>query len=189
MRRIIGLAGSLRHDSLNRRLLSAAQGLATDVTIDIFDELGEVPLFNADLEFASPPGPPVIRKLRDVVDAADSVLIVTPEYNQALPAVTKNVVDWLSRAGGGTPPLRRKPVAIMGASDGPWGTRYAQKELRHTLTAAGALVLPSPMIFVATAEHAFDDDGALKDAELARRIEKLLREFEGWIETFARDRP
>lgn len=185
MRKIIGLAGSLRQDSLNRKLLTAAQRLATDVTIDIFDDLGDVPLFNADVEAASPPGPPVIRKLRDLVEAADGVLIVTPEYNQALPAVTKNVVDWLSRAGGGTPPLRRKPAAIMGASDGPWGTRYSQKELRHTLTAAGALVLPSPMVFVATAEQVFGADGEVQDAALTSRIEKLLKGFEGWIETFA----
>lgn len=185
MRNIIGIAGSLREGSFNRGLIAAARDLATNVSVDVFDELAQVPLYNADLEAAAPPGPPIIRTLRKRVEAADGILIATPEYNQALPAVTKNVVDWLSRAAGGTPPLRRKPVAIMGASDGPWGTRYAQKELRHTLTAAGALVLPAPMIFVPRAQGVFDAQGALTDPALTERIERLLVEFESWIETFA----
>ncbi len=186
MYQVIALAGSLRQGSLNRKLIAAAAGLlTTEVNVDVFDELAEVPLFNADLEAAAPPGPPAVRSLRDRVDAADGLLISTPEYNQALPAVTKNVVDWLSRAGGSTPPLRRKPVAIMGASDGPWGTRYAQKELRHTLTAAGALVLPAPMVFVPKADDVFDPEGDLIDTTLAGRIEKLLAEFAQWIGTFS----
>jgi chromate reductase, NAD(P)H dehydrogenase (quinone) len=185
MHHVLAIAGSLRRESLNRRLIAAAAGLATDVEVEAFDGLAEVPLYNADLEAADPPGPPAVKALRDRATASDGLLISTPEYNQALPAVTKNVVDWLSRAGGGTPPLRRKPVAIMGASDGPWGTRYAQKELRHTLTAAGALVLPGPMIFVARGDDVFDADGALIDTTLAGRIEKLLAEFRQWIETFA----
>lgn len=185
MHKIIGIAGSLRERSFNRRLLVAARDLAQGASIDIFDELGDVPLFNEDLESATPPGPPSVKALRERVDAADGVLIATPEYNQALPAVTKNAVDWLSRSGGSTPPLRRKPVAIMGATDGPWGTRYSQKELRHTLTAAGALVLPAPMVFVATADDVFDAGGDLSDSAVAKRIERLLEAFGEWIDTFA----
>lgn len=180
---IVGFAGSLRRDSLNRRLIAASVKLSPEgMSIDVFDDLGDVPLYNADTEAATVSGPSAVQSLRAQVAAADGVLISTPEYNQSLPAVTKNAVDWLSRAGGGAPPLKGKPVAIMGASDGPWGTRYSQKELRHTLTASGALVLPTPMVFVAKGDEVFDENGDLSDATLTKRITRLLEAFERWID-------
>ena len=83
----------------------------------------------------------------------------TPEYNQSIPGVMKNVVDWLSRPEDNGV-LDGKPVAITGVTTGPWGTRYAQKELRHSLAAAGAIVMPQPMLFVPNGESAFDANGS-----------------------------
>lgn len=185
MVKIATFAGSLRAGSLNRRLTTAASRIApAGLEIDVFDDLAGVPLFNEDLEAARPDGPGAVQDLRRLVMGADGILIATPEYNQSIPGVMKNVVDWLSRPDGSAV-LDGKPVAIMGATTGPWGTRYAQKELRHALTAAGALVMPQPMLFISGAELAFDAAGRLTDAAIQRRLAELLSAFGDWIGLFA----
>jgi len=179
--RLLGIAGSLREGSLNRQLLGAAADLAPDgVEVTDFRDLDGVPLFSEDLEALHPAGPGAVAALRSRVHDADGLLLATPEYNQSVPGVMKNLVDWLSRPDDAGV-LADKPVAVMGATTGPWGTRYAQKELRHALTAAGALVLPQPMLFVPRATEAFDAAGRLADADVARRLGLLLRAFERWI--------
>lgn len=178
---ILALAGSLRGGSLNRRLVTAARVQAPrDLDVKVFHDLAGVPLFDEDLEAAYPDGPGAVADLRAFVRDADGLLLATPEYNQSLPGVMKNAVDWLSRpddAGA----LLDLPVAIMGATTGPWGTRYAQKELRHTLTAAGAIVMPQPMLFLPHAKTAFGADGRLTDPDAVRRLDLLLRAFRAWI--------
>src|ERR687886_1113837 len=106
-------------------MLGAAAGCAPPaMSVELFDSLAAVPLFDEDLEQATAGGPDAVRRLRARVAAADGLLIATPEYNQSMPGVLKNAIDWLSR-----PPdemLARKPIAIIGASGGSWGTRLAQ---------------------------------------------------------------
>lgn len=98
VRRILALPGSLRRDGYNRRLLEAATRIAApDWHIDIFDSLAAVPLFDEDLEAATGGGPDGVRCLRAAIAGADGVLFATPEYNQSLPGVLKNAIDWLSR--------------------------------------------------------------------------------------------
>ncbi|MGI8829123.1 MAG: NADPH-dependent FMN reductase [Candidatus Limnocylindria bacterium] len=178
---VIALAGSLRAGSLNRMLIAEAARIAPDgITVSVFDDVRDIPLFDADEEARVPDGPGAVAALRRLVRAADGLVIATPEYNQSIPAVTKNVVDWLSRPDNEAV-LDGKPVAILGTTDGPWGTRYAQKELRHTLTAAGALVMPQPMFFLAKGQDAFDADGRMASPETERRLADLLREFERWV--------
>ncbi len=178
---IVAFSGSLRAGSLNRRLITAAHRLAPpEIAVALFGELAGVPLFDEDLEAIWPDGPGAVRTLRALVADADGLLIATPEYNQSIPGVMKNVVDWLSRPDDAGV-LDGTPVAIMGATTGPWGTRYAQKELRHALTAAGAIVMPQPMLFVPHAESAFDGTGRLTDPVIERRIVDLLRGFHRWI--------
>ncbi|MGK2851672.1 MAG: NADPH-dependent FMN reductase [Candidatus Limnocylindrales bacterium] len=179
---IAAFAGSLRTHSLNRRLLAATVPLApSGMRIDVFDDIARIPLFDEDLEAEVPDGPGAVASLRHLVGRTDGLLIATPEYNQSIPGVTKNVVDWLSRPDGGGV-LDGRPVAILGATDGPWGTRYAQKELRHTLTAAGALVMPQPQLFIARAATALDADGHLADPAVERRLAGLLAAFGRWID-------
>jgi chromate reductase len=178
---ILAMAGSLRANSLNRRLVGAARTLApAGLEVAIFDDLACVPLFNEDLELAAD-RIGAIEELRGLVAASAGVLISTPEYNQSIPGVMKNVVDWLSRPDDAGV-LDGKPVAIIGATTGPWGTRYAQKELRHVLTAAGAIVMPQPMLFVPNGDMAFDASGMLIDPATERRLERLLESFGRWIE-------
>ena len=176
--RILALAGSLRRGSWNRRLLEAAAAHAPPgITVTVDDGLRSLPLFDEDLE-ADDPAP--VRALRQRVADAGGLLIATPEYNQGVPGVLKNGVDWLSRPHGGSC-LEGKPAAVLGATPGAWGTRIAQKELRHVLWATEALVLPHPPLYLRNAADAFDDQGRLVDDGTRRALTRLLAAFEGWI--------
>ncbi|MGN6381648.1 MAG: NADPH-dependent FMN reductase [Dyella sp.] len=177
--RVLCLPGSLRRDSWNRRLLLAAAAHAPDtLSLQLYDDLDAVPLFNEDIE----PGELVgVEALRSAVAAADALLIATPEYNQSLPGVLKNALDWLSLDGPQGEVLHGKPVAVTGASSGPWGTRLAQTALRQVLHACGALVMPTPTLFVASAESRFHADGTLADEALAASLRRLTSALEPWI--------
>lgn len=123
---IVGISGSLRRQSFNTALLRHAAGLMpADSTLHV-RTLHGIPLFNADDEAASGI-PPVVAELKEAIAAADGVILATPEYNNSIPGVFKNGIDWLSR-----PPsdIKRvfggKPIAIMGASAGAFGTVLSQ---------------------------------------------------------------
>jgi len=177
--RILGLAGSLRRASWNRRLLqSAVTSAPVGAALEVYGTLGTVPLFDEDLERAMPDGPPGVRALRDAIASADGLVIATPEYNHALPGVLKNALDWLSREDQ---VLAELPVAVLGASSGPWGTRLAQASLRQVLHTCGALVMPSPTLFVAHADTRFDAQGQLSDPALQASLARFMESFAGWI--------
>ena len=176
--RIVAVAGSGRAGSLNRALLDAAAEMAPDgVAIEIFESFGEIPVFNEDLEVATPAA---IVELTTMMTGSDGLLISTPEYNQSIPGGVKNLIDWLSRydpAQG----LTGRPVAVTGVTTGPWGTRIAQTILRQVLLSSGSLVLPGPHLFIANGRSMFDDDGSMIDSDLRSRLENLLASFADWI--------
>ena len=125
MTTVLGISGSLRRGSYNSALLRAAARLMpSDATLEIASIRG-VPLFDGDVEAQGIP--PAVAQLKEAVVKADGVLLVTPEYNNSIPGVLKNAIDWLSR-----PPsdIKRvfgaKPFAIIGASPGPFGTVLSQ---------------------------------------------------------------
>lgn len=178
--RVLALPGSLRRASYNRALLVAAAALApAGMTIEIADAPA-LPLFDEDLEQATQGGPEAVRRLRAQVAAADGLLIATPEYNQSLPGVLKNAIDWLSRPWPDEV-LAGKPVAVIGASSGRWGTRLAQAALRQVLYATEARVLPAPNLYVREAGRLFDVDGRLLDAATRESLAALLPAFARWI--------
>lgn len=147
--KMLGLSGSLRKQSHNGRLLQRLKEHAgLDVALDIFDAVADIPVFNEDLEGDATPAS--VLALWRAVASADAVLFATPEYNQALPGSTKNLVDWISRAPREAR-LAGKPVAVVGATVGLWGTRIAQQQLRTVLLTEGARVMPSPSIYLAKA--------------------------------------
>jgi chromate reductase len=119
---------------------------------------------------------------------ADAILISTPEYNQSIPGVLKNAIDWLSRPAPVVVVLAGKPAAILGATPGRWGTRHAQKELRHVLTATEALVLPRPQLFVGEVERLLDRDGRLRDRASVDALRALLLELARWVRFFTGSR-
>ncbi|MEV6897389.1 NAD(P)H-dependent oxidoreductase [Amycolatopsis sp. NPDC051372] len=152
---ILALSGSLRKDSLNTRLLTAVTQLAPpELTFDVFGDLAAIPPFNEDDEH---PAPPAVAQLRHRIRAADGVLIATPEYNAAMPGVLKNGLDWLSRPVDEGPVLECKPVAIIGASQGPLGTIRAQLNLRSVLHKMNADVVGQPEFVLPHAHQALAD--------------------------------
>jgi chromate reductase len=186
IRRVLCLAGSLRRDSWNRRLLQAAVAKApATLHLDVYDALSAVPLFDEDLEQREPAGPAGVQALRAAIAAADGVIIATPEYNHAIPGVLKNALDWLSRDNPEGEVLPEKPVAVLGASSGPWGTRLAQASLRQVLHTCGALVMPSPTLFVANAASRFDAHRTLTDLATVQSLQNFVLAFEQWIARLA----
>jgi chromate reductase, NAD(P)H dehydrogenase (quinone) len=174
---VLGIAGSLRRGSFNRQLLHAAVACApAGFAIHVCDGLAAVPLFDEDIEQEARAAGPVA-DLRRMVKAADGLLFSTPEYNQSIPGVLKNMIDWLSRDDS----LAGKPVAVIGATAGRWGTRLAQSTLRHVLYATESRVMPAPTLFLADASHAFDADGRLIDAQTRERVREVLTAFAAWI--------
>jgi chromate reductase, NAD(P)H dehydrogenase (quinone) len=180
--RVLGISGSLRRDSHNARLLrAAADELPPGAELEVWEGLGELPPFNEDQELFPPAA---VVRLREAIERADVVLIATPEYNASIPGVLKNAVDWASRPFPDNS-LRRKPVAVIGASTGLFGAVWAQAELRKVLRAAGARPLEEELP-VASAHDAFAADGSLRDPELAERlsdlVDALLREVRSPVE-------
>jgi chromate reductase len=159
MTAILGISGSLRAGSFNRRLLELAAEVApSEVAVTIEPALDALPLFDEDLERATGGGP-AVHGLRARVRAADALLIATPEYNRSIPGGLKNAIDWLSRPGPDRV-LAGKPVAVIGATTGPWGTRLAQSHLREVLAACEAQVVATPALFVREAAARIDDPAA-----------------------------
>jgi len=179
--RVVGLAGSLRKDSLNRALLRAAVELAPpSLRIEVFD-LDAVPLYNGDVEAEG--DPPAVAALKAAIAAADGVLFATPEYNHGVPAVMKNAVDWASRPPRGAP-LGGKPVGIIGASPGATGSARGQSQLRQAFEFTNSYCLPQPEVLVFRAHEKFDASGALVDEATRSFLGRYLAAFEGWVRRF-----
>jgi chromate reductase len=171
--RILGISGSLRRGSHNRRLLRAASdALPPGAVLVEWEGLAGLPAFDEDLE-SSPPAP--VQEFLDAVEDADALLIATPEYNASLPGALKNAIDWASRPFPGNV-LRKKPSAVIGASTGLFGAVWAQAEVRKTLKASGAHVLESELP-VGMADGAFTEDGRLADPDLAERLHDLVSDL------------
>ena len=171
--RILGISGSLRRGSHNRRLLRAAgDALPPGVELVEWEGLAGLPVFDEDLESA-PPEP--VQDFLDLIEEADGILIATPEYNASLPGSLKNALDWASRPFPGNV-LRDKPAAVIGASTGLFGAVWAQAEVRKVLKASGAHVLESELP-VGMADAAFADDGTLADPDLSARLHDLVSDL------------
>jgi len=173
--RVLTLAGSLRSGSYNQRLLDAAAELAPEsLSLHRYDGLAAVPMFNEDLEAVALPA--AVRELCQALDASEALLIATPEYNQSIPGVLKNALDWLSRpACNGV--LQGKVVGIVGVTPGQWGTRFAQAALRHVLFATESLVAPGAALFLRDAARLFDPHGRLQDPAAREALRRYLHEF------------
>ena len=171
--RILGIAGSLRRGSHNRRLLRAAgDTLPPGAVLVEWDGLAGLPAFDEDLETTPPQR---VQAFLDAVEEADALLIATPEYNASLPGALKNALDWASRPFPDNV-LKEKPAAVIGASTGLFGAVWAQAEVRKVLKASGAHVLEDELP-VGLADGAFTADGALADPELAARLGDVLSDL------------
>jgi len=167
--RVLALAGSMRAESYNRKLLRVAAAAAAEAgaEIDLVElrELG-LPLYDGDLE-ANEGIPQPVQAFQDRIRRAEGLLLACPEYNHSIPGPFKNAIDWASRAPGN--PFPDKVAAILGASTGAGGTIRAQMLLRIVLNSRGVWVVPAQAA-LANAASAFDDSGALKDPALHKQV-------------------
>jgi chromate reductase, NAD(P)H dehydrogenase (quinone) len=169
--RVLGIAGSLRKDSWNRKLLlAAAELLPEDVEFALWDGLKAVPPYDEDDD--GEPAPPPVAKLREAIASADAVLVATPEYNGSVPGQLKNALDWASRPFA-TNVLRFKPVAVVGASTGAFGAVWAQAELRRVLSTIGARVIEGE-VALGRAPERFDESGRLTDDDVREQLEEVI---------------
>lgn len=173
---VLGIAGSLRKGSYNRALLRSAQSLTPDgMRLEIFD-LHDVPFYDADVEKEG--DPEGVKELKRRVREADALVIATPEYQHSLPGVLKNALDWASRPPK-DPPMKGKPVAMMGATTGRYGTARAQAELRKVLAYNDTVVVNRPEVLVSNAAETFRD-GELVDETARGFVRELLEALDRW---------
>ena len=173
MTKVLGISGSLRRGSYNTALLRAATGLMPqEATLEVASIRG-VPLYDGDVEAQGIPAS--VSQLKEAVVAADGVLLVTPEYNNSIPGVFKNVIDWLSR-----PPAdaRRvfggRRVANIGASPGPYGTTLSQSAWLPVMRTLGVQLWTGGRLMVSRANTVFDESGTLKDATTEEALKQFL---------------
>lgn len=178
---IIGIAGSLRKGSYNASLLrAAAQSVSDGTTLEIAS-IRDIPLYDGDVEEASGV-PAYVQQLKDRIAAADGLLLVTPEYNNSIPGVFKNVVDWLSRPGKDIPRVfGDRPVALMGATPGQGGTLLAQSAWLPVLRTLQTRPWFGGRLVVSNAAKVFDDKGALVDEKIRTQLKTFLTGFEAFI--------
>ena len=165
--RVAVLVGSLRADSVNRKLAELLRDQAPDgVTLDLVDGLEGLPFYNEDLDGSDVPANAAALRAR--VGGADRVLAVTPEYNGTMPAVLNNAIDWLSRPYG-RGALTGKPFGVVGATPTPYGGKWSHEHARHSATIAGALVVEG----IVVDESAVEGDPLANEAAVQRLLGAL----------------
>ena len=182
--KIAAIAGSLREGSYNKMLIREAMRLAPSEIEFTTLEIGDLPLFNEDVEHSHLPESATVLK-RGLADA-DGLIISTPEYNYGVPGVLKNAVDWASRPPGESP-LEDLPIALMGASMGMGGTARAQLALRDSFVFTRSLVLPGPEVLVARASGQFDDNGRLTSKDTEDFVRDLVERFAAFVRRWQRE--
>jgi chromate reductase, NAD(P)H dehydrogenase (quinone) len=177
MTRIIGISGSLRSSSFNTALLRATAQLVPDGTALEVETLKGIPLYDGDVEAAE--GVPVaVTALKDRIAAADGLLLVSPEYNNSIPGVFKNGIDWLSR-----PPsdiarvFGGRPVAVMGASPGGFGTVLSQNAWLPVLRTLGTRPWFGGRMMVSRADKVFDHNGEIMDPQVRAQLQQFINGF------------
>ncbi len=180
MIRLLGISGSLRRGSYNNALLRAATRLMPpEATLEVASIRG-VPLYDYDIEVQGLPA--AVTQLKDAIAAADGVVLVTPEYNNSIPGVFKNAIDWLSRPSSD---IRRvfagRPFAVIGASPGGFGTTLSQAAWLPVLRTLGTQAWWGGRLMVSRAGSVFDESGVLKDAAVEEQLRQFLSGYVSFV--------
>ena len=173
--RIVGLCGSLRENSLNRKLLYEAARLYG--SCDFSESQLDLPLYNGDLESSGYPESTL--KLSENIKDADGVIITCPEYNKGISGVLKNALDWVSRIPGSV--WKGKPVVIMSAAAGRSGGETSQYMVRSCLTPFGPRLITSPIVCLAQASEQFDQSGHLVSERYQKAVKEAMRNLRSAI--------
>ena len=182
MTTIIGIAGSLRRSSYNLMLLrAAAAAMPPEVSLEI-ESISEIPLYDADVE-AGQGIPAAVQHLKDRIAAADGVLIATPEYNNSMPGVLKNAIDWLSRPNADIPRVfRGLPLGYIGATPGMGGTLLSQAAWLPVFRVLGVLPFFEGRVIVSGAGKVFDESGRIVDAGTESRLREYVENFARFVQ-------
>ncbi|HVJ29902.1 MAG TPA: NADPH-dependent FMN reductase [Gammaproteobacteria bacterium] len=180
MTTILGLSGSLRTGSFNSSLLrAAAASMPNGVMLEIGTIKG-IPLYDGDVEAQGLPD--TVVKLKERVVATDGLLLVTPEYNNSVPGVFKNAIDWLTRPPADIPRVfARRPVGIIGASPGGFGTLLSQTAWLPVLKTLGTAAYFGGRLQVSRADGVFDGEGNLVDERIREQLKKYLAGFSEFV--------
>ncbi len=185
---LVGISGSLRQGSYNTSLLRAAEGLLPDGVTLVAATIRGIPLYDGDAE-AADGIPAQVAALKDTIAGADGLLIATPEYNNAMPGVLKNAIDWLSRPASDIGRVfGGKPVALMGASPGGFGTLLAQNAWLPVLRTLGMQLWSEGRLAVARASGVFAEDGTLTDPKVRESLRAFLAGYGKFVEQTRRGR-
>ena len=178
MRDVVVLVGSLRKASLNRKVAHALRDIAAGTLALEEAGIGDLPLYNEDLEASVPDA---WARFRDRVRRADAVLFVTPEYNRSVPGVLKNAIDVGSRPYGKSV-FSRKPAAVVSVTGGALGAFGANHHLRQSLVFLDMPALQQPEMYIGGAAKLFDDQGRLINDDTRALLKKFVDAFAAWIE-------
>jgi chromate reductase len=171
------MIGSLSVQSINRRLAQALVRLAPPELSFVEIPIGELPLYNRDLD---PDYPPSARRLKAAIEAVDAVLFVTPEYNRDIPGSLKNAIDWASRPWG-TNSFRHKPSAVIGTSPGKIGTAVAQQNLRSILSFCNSPQMNAPEAYLQFLPGLITENGEVTDESTEQFLRDFMSEFAMFI--------
>ncbi len=183
MTRILGISGSLRRESLNAMLLRNAATLMPEGAQLEIGAIHGIPLYDGDVEAASGI-PQAVQQLKDQIIACDGLLLVTPEYNNGIPGVFKNVIDWLSRPSSDIAQVfGGRPVAMIGVSPGGFGTILAQNAWLSVLRTLGTRPWFGGRLMVSRAGGVFDGSGNLTDDALRAQLQKFMQGFAAHVQS------
>ena len=179
------IVGSLRKDSVNRKVAQTMAAIRDDDLDCTIVEIGDLPLFSQDLE-ATPPAAWVT--FRDAIRDVDGVLFVTPEYNRGIPGALKNAIDVGSRPYGQSV-FAKKPAAVVTASPGGTGGFGCNHQLRQCCVFLDMPMMAQPEAYLGhVSDDSFDDNGQLKDGPLKDIVTNLAHAFAGWVELIIKGR-
>ena len=181
------LVGSLRKDSINRKIARSMCAIRGDNLECATVEIGNLPLYNQDYD-NSPDEPEAYRNFREQIGSADGILFCTPEYNRGVPGVLKNAIDVGSRPYGHSV-WNGKPAAIISASPGSIGGFGANHQLRQACVFLNMPVMQQPEAYLGiVSDNSFDADGCLHEGPLQQIVEKLAHAFHEWVDMVHRSR-
>ncbi|MBV8404057.1 MAG: NAD(P)H-dependent oxidoreductase [Gammaproteobacteria bacterium] len=185
MTKLLGISGSLRRGSHNSALLRAATRLMpVEATLEVASIRG-IPLYDYDVEVQGLPA--AVSQLKEAIAAADGVLLVTPEYNNSIPGVFKNAIDWLSRPSADVKRVfGGRPFALIGASQGAFGTTLSQAAWLPVLRTLGTQAWWGGRLLVPRAASVFDESGALKDASVEDQLRQFLAGYVSFVRSSVR---
>jgi len=189
MIKLIGFSGSLRQGSFNASLLRAAAELMPTGAELAIGTLRGIPLYDADVEASEGIPAPAVA-LKEGLAAADGLLLATPEYNNSIPGVTKNAIDWMTRPASDIPRVfGGKPVALIGASPGGFGTILGQNAWLPVFRTLGAELWSGARLLVSRASSVFAADGRLEDPKVREALRGFLEGYVAFVAASARSRP